>query len=176
MYTHAYALSLSLPLSSSKAALTKRNKLSSNATVRHAYRLTAPLVVPRPPSSLPPSRPPPTPPFHSRQVVSSPSTEIDATRGSRVQSATGHRVRNVVPSNLLLFCLRHPSRYERHSSPLFPHAHPFHRIHVSSLDVFFVEIRASHSYAFINRMWIYEIEPITCDVAADGVSTEFVSK
>lgn len=121
MYTHAYALSLSLSLSSSEAALTKRNKLSSNATVRHAYRLTAPLVVPRPPSSLPPSRPPPTPPVHSRQVVSSPSTEIDATRGSRVQSATGHRVRNVVPSVLLLFCLglEHPSRYERerHSSP-----------------------------------------------------------
>lgn len=49
------------------------------------------------------------------------------------------------------------------------------RIHVS-LDVFLVEIKASHSYALINRMWIYEIESITCDVAADGVSTEFVSK
>lgn len=46
---------------------------------------------------LPPPRPSPAP-----------STEIDATRGSRVQSATGNRACNIVPSLSLSFSLSRP--------------------------------------------------------------------
>lgn len=77
---------------------------------------------------------------------------------------------------LSCFCFARASLSLRTSFLPSYSSYPF-RIHVSSLDVFFVEIKNYiHSYAFINRMWIYGIESITCDVAADGVSTEFVSK
>lgn len=173
MYTHAYALSVSLSLSPVLKQLS-RSEISSRPTRPLDTRigwllLSLCLVRPRPFHP----RAPPTPPSHSRQVVSSPSTEIDATRGSRVQSATGHRVRNVVPSVLLLFCSGIPLVTNVIPPLLFFLSFPYPCIIVGRV---FRRNKNLYSYAFINRMWIYGIESITCDVAADGVSTEFVSK
>lgn len=110
----------------------------------------------------------PTPPFQSRPVVLSPSIEIDATRGSRVQSATGHRVRNVAPSVSFLFCLgprpEHP--LIRRTIPLLLPRFLLSHIQRSNCKLFDL---FSSRYRVLLLRRNPRSESITCDIAPDGV-------